>query len=152
MGVGPDLKVNCRCSTADLDNERGAVMEEWRSGKDSRGRVAEAQWKMVMHGTKVWTQLACCEVLIAAAVRLSLLHALEAVTSAAKLSAWTSQATQALSSIWCSPNVSSLLPHPIPLLLSLSLKVTCFCCLFYHSHIAVMLPSFALSQLDAHGD
>ncbi|KAL3146657.1 hypothetical protein ABBQ32_000885 [Trebouxia sp. C0010 RCD-2024] len=41
-----------RCSTADLDNERGAVMEEWRSGKDSRGRVAEDQWKMVMQGTK----------------------------------------------------------------------------------------------------
>lgn len=28
-------------------------MEEWRSGKDSRGRVAEAQWKLVMQGTKV---------------------------------------------------------------------------------------------------
>lgn len=32
-------------------------MEEWRSGKDSRGRVAEDQWKMVMQGTKVWTWL-----------------------------------------------------------------------------------------------
>ena len=53
------MKLACRCSTADLDNERGAVMEEWRSGKDSRGRVAEAQWKMVMQGTKVHTQLAC---------------------------------------------------------------------------------------------
>ena len=28
-------------------------MEEWRSGKDSKGRVAEAQWKLVMQGTKV---------------------------------------------------------------------------------------------------
>ncbi len=28
-------------------------MEEWRSGKDSRGRVAEAQWKLIMQGTKV---------------------------------------------------------------------------------------------------
>ena len=42
-----------RCSTEDLDNERGAVMEEWRSGKDSRGRVAEAQWRLIMQGTKV---------------------------------------------------------------------------------------------------
>ena len=52
--IYPELIVlDCRCATADLDNERGAVMEEWRSGKDSRGRVAEAQWKMVMHGTQV---------------------------------------------------------------------------------------------------
>ena len=49
----PDQRSGRRCSSADLDNERGAVMEEWRSGKDSRGRVAEDQWKMVMHGTKV---------------------------------------------------------------------------------------------------
>ncbi len=47
------MKELYRCSTADLDNERGAVMEEWRSGKDSRGRVAEAQWKLIMQGTKV---------------------------------------------------------------------------------------------------
>lgn len=77
------MKLDCRCSTADLDNERGAVMEEWRSGKDSRGRVAEAQWKMVMHGTKVWTQLACPEVPMSVAIRPTLLHASEAATSAA---------------------------------------------------------------------
>ena len=28
-------------------------MEEWRAGKDSRGRVAEAQWRLIMQGTKV---------------------------------------------------------------------------------------------------
>ena len=32
-------------------------MEEWRSGKDSRGRVAEAQWKLMMQGTKVFQSL-----------------------------------------------------------------------------------------------
>ena len=48
----------CRCSAEDLDNERGAVMEEWRSGKNAAGRVQEAQWKLVMQGTKVQP---CCE-------------------------------------------------------------------------------------------
>ncbi|DBA85638.1 TPA: hypothetical protein ACH3X1_005214 [Trebouxia sp. C0004] len=50
--VFAEFATKIRCSTADLDNERGAVMEEWRSGKDSRGRVAEAQWKLIMQGTK----------------------------------------------------------------------------------------------------
>ncbi|KAA6421450.1 MAG: chloroplast processing enzyme, partial [Trebouxia sp. A1-2] len=50
--VFAEFATKIRCSTEDLDNERGAVMEEWRSGKDSRGRVAEAQWKLIMQGTK----------------------------------------------------------------------------------------------------
>lgn len=50
--VFAEFATKIRCSSSDLDNERGAVMEEWRSGKDSRGRVAEAQWKLMMQGTK----------------------------------------------------------------------------------------------------
>lgn len=40
-------------------------MEEWRSGKDSKGRVAEAQWKLVMQGTKVLHRLPCRVIRIA---------------------------------------------------------------------------------------
>ena len=29
------------------------MMEEWRLGKDSRGRTSEAQWKLIMQGCKV---------------------------------------------------------------------------------------------------
>ncbi len=28
-------------------------MEEWRLGRDSRGRTGEAQWKLIMKGCKV---------------------------------------------------------------------------------------------------
>ena len=34
-----------RISAEDLAKERGAVLEEWRAGRDSRGRAFEAAWK-----------------------------------------------------------------------------------------------------------
>ena len=33
-------------------------MEEWRLGRDSRGRTGEAQWKLIMQGCKVNTAAA----------------------------------------------------------------------------------------------
>lgn len=41
-----------RCSPEDLAKERGAVMEEWRMGRNSRGRAQEAQWKLMLQGSQ----------------------------------------------------------------------------------------------------
>ncbi|CAL5222596.1 g4987 [Coccomyxa viridis] len=41
-----------RCADGDLAKERGAVLEEWRSGRDSVGRTHEAHWKTLLEGTK----------------------------------------------------------------------------------------------------
>eukprot|EP00963_Diacronema_lutheri_P003130 scaffold261_cov336-Pavlova_lutheri.AAC.45 len=43
---------NIRCATEDVEKERGAVLEEWRQGRDASGRIAEAHWKLVLEGTK----------------------------------------------------------------------------------------------------
>lgn len=43
-----------RCSPEDLAKERGAVLEEWRMGKDSAGRAQEAHWELILQGSKVW--------------------------------------------------------------------------------------------------
>ena len=40
-----------RISDEDVDAERGAVLEEWRMGRDARGRAAEAYWKELMAGS-----------------------------------------------------------------------------------------------------
>jgi hypothetical protein len=42
-----------RCAPEDLAKERGAVLEEWRMGKDSGGRAQEAHWKLILQGSKV---------------------------------------------------------------------------------------------------
>ena len=33
--------------------ERGAVLEEWRMGRDSAGRAQEAHWRLIMQGCRV---------------------------------------------------------------------------------------------------
>ena len=43
---------NIRCSAEDVEKERGAVLEEWRQGRDASGRIAEAHWKLVLEGTR----------------------------------------------------------------------------------------------------
>jgi predicted Zn-dependent peptidase len=40
-----------RISNEDVACERGSVMEEWRLGRDARGRAAEAYWKTLMEGS-----------------------------------------------------------------------------------------------------
>ena len=50
---GPCHPVLCRCGQEDLDRERGAVLEEWRSGRGASGRAAEAHWKLLMKDNKV---------------------------------------------------------------------------------------------------
>jgi predicted Zn-dependent peptidase len=40
-----------RIAPADVDAERGAILEEWRGGRDARGRAAEAAWKMMNEGS-----------------------------------------------------------------------------------------------------
>ena len=45
-----------RCAAGDLTKERGAVMEEWRMNRDSNGRSQEANWKLILQGSK-WVDL-----------------------------------------------------------------------------------------------
>jgi predicted Zn-dependent peptidase len=40
-----------RIAPGDVDAERGAILEEWRGGRDARGRAAEAAWKMMNEGS-----------------------------------------------------------------------------------------------------
>lgn len=42
-----------RASDGDLEKERGAVLEEWRQGKNSGGRSMKAHMKVLMEGSKV---------------------------------------------------------------------------------------------------
>ena len=43
-----------RCDQADVEKERGAVLEEWRMSRDSSGRTQEAQFKFMLAGSKVY--------------------------------------------------------------------------------------------------
>jgi len=40
-----------RISDDDVESERGAVLEEWRMGRDARGRAGESYWKELMAGS-----------------------------------------------------------------------------------------------------
>lgn len=42
-----------RVSEGDLEKERGAVMEEYRGGRNADGRMQEAHWALMMEGSKV---------------------------------------------------------------------------------------------------
>lgn len=42
-----------RASDEDLEKERGAVLEEWRKGKNSGGRSLKAHMKVLFEGSKV---------------------------------------------------------------------------------------------------
>ena len=39
--------------------ERGAVLEEWRMGRDSAGRAQEAHWQLIMKGCRVRLRELC---------------------------------------------------------------------------------------------
>lgn len=42
-----------RASADDLEKERGAVMEEYRGGRNASGRMQDAHWVLMMEGSKV---------------------------------------------------------------------------------------------------
>ncbi|OMO91642.1 hypothetical protein COLO4_18248 [Corchorus olitorius] len=42
-----------RLSKDDLEKERGAVMEEYRGGRNANGRIEDAHWALMMEGSKV---------------------------------------------------------------------------------------------------
>lgn len=42
-----------RVSKDDLDKERGAVMEEYRGSRNATGRMQDANWILMMEGSKV---------------------------------------------------------------------------------------------------
>eukprot|EP00898_Chlorokybus_atmophyticus_P001425 jgi/Chlat1/2283/Chrsp17S02583 len=52
FSVLAEFSTKVRASDSDLEKERGAVLEEWRAGRDSRGRLAEAHWKLSMDGSR----------------------------------------------------------------------------------------------------
>ena len=41
-----------RCAPEDLERERGAVLDEWRSTKDAQGRAATQYWELLLEGSK----------------------------------------------------------------------------------------------------
>lgn len=45
--------IQVRVSKDDLDKERGAVMEEYRGNRNASGRIQDAQWILMMEGSKV---------------------------------------------------------------------------------------------------
>lgn len=45
--------VQIRVSADDLEKERGAVMEEYRGGRNAAGRMQDAHWVLMMEGSKV---------------------------------------------------------------------------------------------------
>lgn len=45
LEVLSEFACKTRIAAGDLEKERGAVLEEWRQGRDSRGRAFEAWWK-----------------------------------------------------------------------------------------------------------
>ena len=53
LDVFAEFATKVRISDADVNDERGAVMEELRMGRDARGRASEAYWKMLMAGVAV---------------------------------------------------------------------------------------------------
>ena len=59
MPVFNDQHASRRCAPEDLDKERGAVLEEWRMGRDSAGRAQEAHWQLIMKGCRVRTGPIC---------------------------------------------------------------------------------------------
>ena len=51
LKVLSEFATKVRISDADVNDERGAVMEEMRMGRDARGRASEAYWKLLMEGS-----------------------------------------------------------------------------------------------------
>ncbi|KAG1666686.1 hypothetical protein FOA52_013598 [Chlamydomonas sp. UWO 241] len=52
IGVLAEFAFSIRCAQEDIEKERGAVMEEWRMGRDAAGRSQEAHWKLIMEGSQ----------------------------------------------------------------------------------------------------
>lgn len=42
-----------RVSAGDLEKERGAVLEEYRGSRNANGRMQDANWVLMMEGSKV---------------------------------------------------------------------------------------------------
>lgn len=52
LHVLAEFSTEIRASDEDLEKERGAVLEEWRQGKNSGGRSMKAHMKVLMEGSK----------------------------------------------------------------------------------------------------
>ena len=42
-----------RVSAEDLEKERGAVLEEYRGGRNATGRMQDSHWALLFEGSKV---------------------------------------------------------------------------------------------------
>lgn len=57
------LQYKVRVSKEDLDKERGAVMEEYRGTRNASGRMQDANWALMMEGSKVLLLVECeCDI------------------------------------------------------------------------------------------
>ncbi|XP_021860861.2 zinc protease PQQL-like isoform X1 [Spinacia oleracea] len=52
ISILSEFSSEIRISAEDLDKERGAVLEEYRQGRDASGRLSEATFSSIMEGTK----------------------------------------------------------------------------------------------------
>ena len=46
-------KHQVRVSAEDLEKERGAVLEEYRGGRNAAGRMQDSHWALLFEGSKV---------------------------------------------------------------------------------------------------
>ncbi|CAI5494153.1 unnamed protein product [Closterium sp. Naga37s-1] len=52
ISILADFASEIRVSEEDVEKERGAVLEEWRERRNAMGRMQDAHWHLLMHGSK----------------------------------------------------------------------------------------------------
>lgn len=52
ISILAEFSTEVRVSTEDLEKERGAVLEEWRGGRNASGRIQDAYWQLMLEGSK----------------------------------------------------------------------------------------------------
>ncbi|KAL8160831.1 hypothetical protein V2J09_012320 [Rumex salicifolius] len=52
ISILAEFSTEIRISPDDLEKERGAVLEEYRGGRNARGRLSEARWASILEGSK----------------------------------------------------------------------------------------------------
>ncbi|CAI5506607.1 unnamed protein product [Closterium sp. Naga37s-1] len=52
ISILADFASEIRVSEEDVEKERGAVLEEWRERRNAMGRMQDAHWQLLMHGSK----------------------------------------------------------------------------------------------------
>ena len=51
LAILAEFATRIRVAPQDVEAERGAILEEWRGGRDAQGRAAEAHWRLLHQGS-----------------------------------------------------------------------------------------------------